>query len=60
MQIPLLRGREFSAHDDKKSPLVAIVNETLARKYIVGDEDLERAIGHNLQLRDHPTSPSWG
>jgi predicted permease len=54
MQIPLLRGREFSAHDDKKSPLVAIVNETLARKYIVGDRDLERAIGHNLQLRDQP------
>ena len=54
MQISLLRGREFSAHDDKKSPLVAIVNETLVRKYIVGDEDLERAIGHNLQLRDQP------
>ncbi|HEX6823484.1 MAG TPA: ABC transporter permease [Candidatus Sulfotelmatobacter sp.] len=52
MQIPLLRGREFSAHDDKKSPLVAIVNETLARRYIVGDGSLERAIGRNLQLRD--------
>jgi ABC-type antimicrobial peptide transport system permease subunit len=29
------------------------VNETLARRYIVGNGDLEKAIGHNIQLRDH-------
>src|SRR6185312_6109336 len=30
-----------------------IVNETLARRYIVGNGDLDKAIGHNIQLRDH-------
>ncbi len=53
MEIPLLRGREFTEHDDGKAPLVAIVNETLARKFIVNDGDLDQAVGHNIQLRDH-------
>lgn len=53
MQIPLLRGREFTDHDDSKAPLVAIVNETLARRYIVKDGDLDKAIGHKISLRDH-------
>ena len=53
MQIPLLRGREFTDHDNDGSPLVVIVNETLARRYIVGEgENLEKAIGHHIQLRD--------
>jgi predicted permease len=53
MQIPLLRGREFTDHDHDGSPLVVIVNETLARRYIVGDaETVEKAIGHHIQLRD--------
>ena len=29
---PLLSGREFTWHDDRKSPLVAIVNETFAQR----------------------------
>ncbi len=53
MQIPLLRGREFTRHDVKDSPLVTIVNESFARKYIVGSGPLENALGHNIQLRDH-------
>jgi predicted permease len=53
MEIPLLRGREFTDHDNKDAPLVAIVNETLARRYIVNDGDLEKAIGHKISLRDH-------
>jgi putative ABC transport system permease protein len=53
MQIPMLRGREFSKHDIKASPLVAIVNESFARKYIVGNGPLEGTLGHNIRLRDH-------
>jgi predicted permease len=53
MQIPVLRGREFTDHDNDGSPLVVIVNETLARRYIVGEaETVEKAIGHHIQLRD--------
>jgi len=53
MQIPVLRGREFARHDLQDSPLVAIVNESFARKYIVGNGSLETALGHNIRLRDH-------
>ncbi len=31
MGVPLRRGREFTAHDDRNSPVAIIVNETLAR-----------------------------
>ena len=53
MQIPLLRGREFTEQDSASAPLAVIVNETLARNYMVGNGDLEKAIGHNIRLRDH-------
>jgi putative ABC transport system permease protein len=33
MQIPLLRGREFTPQDNESAPKVAIINETLARRY---------------------------
>jgi len=53
MQIPLLCGREFTARDNEKAPQVAIVNESLARRYIVGKDRLERALGRILRLRDN-------
>jgi predicted permease len=53
MQIPLLSGREFTAHDNEKAPQVAIVNETLARRYIVKNDSLDKALGHILRLRDN-------
>jgi len=37
MGIPLLMGREFRPSDDDRAPLVAVVNETMA-KYFWGDE----------------------
>ena len=33
MRTPLLAGRFFTAHDDPDAPLVAIVNQALARRY---------------------------
>jgi predicted permease len=53
MQIPLLSGREFTTHDSAKAPQVAIVNETLARRYIVEKDSLDKALGHILRLRDN-------
>ncbi len=33
MEIPLLRGREFSDADHERAPMVALINETMAKKY---------------------------
>jgi predicted permease len=33
MRVPLLRGRAFTAQDNDKAPLVAIVNEVMAQKF---------------------------
>ena len=52
MQIPILRGREFDQHDTHKGTPVAIVNETLARRYIVPTGDVDAAIGHVIRLRE--------
>ncbi|HEY8231566.1 MAG TPA: ABC transporter permease [Vicinamibacteria bacterium] len=38
MGVRLLRGRDFSEHDDEKAPRVAIVNETFARGFWPGQD----------------------
>jgi macrolide transport system ATP-binding/permease protein len=53
MQIPILYGREFAVTDTKKSPLVAVVNETLVRNFIAGAGDISKALGHIIRLRDN-------
>lgn len=42
MQIPLLRGRLFSEQDSPSSPNVAIISETLARRYFPNQDPLGR------------------
>jgi putative ABC transport system permease protein len=46
MGIPLLRGREFDAHDNRQSLPVAIVNESLAHKHWPG----ENPVGKRFKL----------
>ena len=36
MQLPLVAGRAFSAQDDGRGPRVAVVNQTFARRLLVG------------------------
>lgn len=38
LNIPLLRGRDFSDHDDAKAPGVMIINEAFARKYFPNED----------------------
>jgi predicted permease len=52
MGIPLLAGRNITAQDDVSAPHVAMVNETLARRFFAN----ESAIGHHFCLCD-PTAP---
>ena len=40
LRIPLLTGRDFSPHDSRDAPAVAIVNEALARKFFPGTSAL--------------------
>ena len=38
--VPLLGGRPFSSQDDANAPLVAIIDETMARRYWPGEDAL--------------------
>jgi predicted permease len=48
MRIPLLRGRDFTAHDDAASPRVVIVNQTMARRYWPQGD----ALGKRIRVSD--------
>jgi predicted permease len=45
MQIPLIKGREFSDSDNARAPTVAIINQEFARRYFPKGD----AIGHELE-----------
>ncbi len=47
LRLPIVRGRAFGADDRPGRPLVAIVNETFARRYLAGRD----AIGARLSTR---------
>ncbi|HEY6307997.1 MAG TPA: ABC transporter permease [Candidatus Angelobacter sp.] len=51
-RIPVRRGRLFSEHDDETAPAVALVNETLARRYFPGESPL----GKRVKIED-PRNP---
>jgi putative ABC transport system permease protein len=40
----LLAGREFDERDDTRSPAVAIINQTLARRYFGGEDPLNKRL----------------
>jgi putative ABC transport system permease protein len=41
LQIPLLRGRKFADADSEKAPLVAIVNQNMAKKFWPSEDALD-------------------
>ena len=48
MGIPLLRGRFLSAHDDLHSPVVAVIDESFAKKYFGSDDPIGKYINFDL------------
>jgi predicted permease len=44
MEIPLLLGRNFTAHDDQHAPQVAIVNQTFARQFFPNGDALGKRV----------------
>ena len=57
LRIPLLRGREFGPTDAGKAPLVAIVNQSFARKYFPGEDALGKHITPGLDDGVHGKGP---
>jgi putative ABC transport system permease protein len=48
MGMPLLRGRDFDERDTETSPLVVIIDQTLARRYFPNEDP----IGRKIKLAD--------
>ena len=55
MRTPVLRGRDFSWNDTPTSPLVAIVSQTMARRFWPNGE----AIGQRFKLGDYSENVPW-
>lgn len=53
--IPLLRGRVFNDNDTGRSPVVLVVNETMARRYWPGED----AVGKRLTFNVEPKEKDW-
>jgi predicted permease len=49
MEIPLLSGRTFTAHDTDTSSKVVIINDAAARKFFPGENPLGRRVGNSLE-----------
>jgi putative ABC transport system permease protein len=52
MKIQLLSGRDFTARDTARAPWVAIVNETLARRFFPNEEPIGKRIRVDLSEED--------
>jgi predicted permease len=53
MGIPLVAGRTFNAQDMQNSPKVAVINETMARRFFPNGS----AIGHRFGIGETPDHP---
>ena len=52
--IPILRGRDFTAADRPDSPLVVIVNRTLAERYWPGQDPIGKRLHMGLTVTELP------
>jgi putative ABC transport system permease protein len=52
MRIPMLRGRDFTDRDTASAPWVAIVNETMARRYFPDENPIGNQIRVDLSEED--------
>jgi putative ABC transport system permease protein len=49
MRVPLVRGRNFSEADSEKAPLVAIVNQTMGKKYWPNEDPIGKRFSIKAQ-----------
>jgi len=55
LQIPLLRGRQFSATENSEAKHVVLINEALAQKYFPGEDPLGKSIDVGMFDGPNPT-----
>ena len=55
LQARLVKGRYFTENDNAKAPLVALINQTLARRYFSGQDPL----GKQFFYHSHTEDPKW-
>jgi predicted permease len=53
MGIPLIAGRTFNAQDTQNSPKVAVINESMARRFFPNGS----AVGHRFSVGETPDHP---
>ncbi len=59
LKIPLLRGRDFTAADNESAPGMAIINETLARRYWPNEDVLGKRIKLGSPEPQRPWDGQW-
>ena len=52
MRIPMLRGRDFTARDTVNAPWVAIVNQTMARRFFPHENPIGKRLRVDLSAED--------
>jgi predicted permease len=58
--IPIIAGRDFSESDSESAPVVAIVNQTFARRYFPGENPIGRRIEIGTPASLHIPDPWMG
>ena len=53
MGVPLIEGRTFNAQDTRNSPMVAVINQTMARRFFPNSSP----IGHHFGVGETPDHP---
>jgi putative ABC transport system permease protein len=57
MQIPVKRGRFFTAADNEHAPAVVVIDETLAEKYFPGQDPIGQYLDQNTDPHDEHKLP---
>ena len=59
IRLPLLRGRWFTIDDSASSPQVAVLSESVARRYWSEDRDLGACLGNRVRLNSERAGSVW-